>query len=73
MNRSVSRRCSLFALAGVAMAQSPRSDLAPADLDRVKVGQVPPDFDLPSASGGKLSLASLRGKNVVLVFYRGHW
>jgi hypothetical protein len=31
------------------------------------------DFELPSASGGKLRLSSLRGKEVVLVFYRGYW
>ncbi len=55
-------------MAAMAMAQP-----SPSDLDRVKVGQVPPEFDLPSASGGKMTLASLRGKNVVLVFYRGHW
>lgn len=68
MTNSISRRGSLFAMAGMAMAQP-----SPSDLDRVKVGQAPPDFDLPSASGGKMALSSLRGKNVVLVFYRGHW
>ncbi len=49
------------------------AQLGPADLERVQIGQVPPAFDLPSASGGKVSLRSLRGKNVVLVFYRGYW
>ena len=35
---------------------------------------VAPDFQLPSASGETLSLASFAGdKNVVLVFYRGFW
>jgi len=32
-----------------------------------------PDFELPSAAGGTLKLSSLRGKIVVLVFYRGYW
>ncbi len=44
-----------------------------ADLDRVQIGSSAPDFQLPSASGEALRLSSLRGKNVVLVFYRGHW
>jgi cytochrome oxidase Cu insertion factor (SCO1/SenC/PrrC family) len=44
------------------------------DLDRVKVGQPAPDFTLEDSDGTKISLADYRGKkNVVLVFYRGHW
>ena len=43
------------------------------DLNRVAVGSVAPDFELPAASGGKLKLSSFRGKHVVLVFYRGYW
>ena len=46
---------------------------SPSDLDRVAVGAKPPSFDLPSAAGARVSLAGLAGKNVVLVFYRGHW
>lgn len=57
----------LAALAGGQVAP------APTDLNRVAVGTVAPDFELPSASGGNLRLSSLRGKNVVLVFYRGYW
>ena len=70
MSNQISRRSSLLALsaASAAMAQP-----SPSDLDRIQVGQAPPDFDLPSAAGGKVSLRSLRGKNVVLVFYRGYW
>ncbi len=64
----MTRRQSLLAAAAPLLAQSPA-----ADLNRVQVGSAPPPFELPSASGGKLSLASLRGKNVVLVFYRGYW
>jgi cytochrome oxidase Cu insertion factor (SCO1/SenC/PrrC family) len=46
---------------------------APSDLNRVAVGTRPPAFELPSADGQKVSLATLAGKNVVLVFYRGYW
>lgn len=46
----------------------------PTDLDRVKVGAEPPDFTLESLDGRLITLSSYRGqKNVVLVFYRGHW
>ena len=47
--------------------------LSPFDLDRVQVGQTAPDFTLPKPDGDVLTLSSLRDKNVVLVFYRGHW
>ena len=43
------------------------------DLNRVAVGSVAPDFELPSAAGNNLRLSSMRGKVVVLVFYRGYW
>ena len=47
--------------------------LSSSDLDRVQVGQTAPDFTLPKPDGEALTLSSLRDKNVVLVFYRGHW
>ncbi len=47
--------------------------LPPSDLERVQAGQPAPDFTLPKPGGESLTLSSLRGKNVVLVFYRGHW
>ena len=47
--------------------------MSPFDLDRVQVGQTAPDFTLPKSDGEVLTLSSLRDKNVVLVFYRGHW
>ncbi len=49
-------------------------DLPPTELDRVKVGDLAPDFSLLSYSGDVITLSGYRGnKNVVLVFYRGHW
>jgi hypothetical protein len=49
-------------------------DLARQDLERVAVGTVAPDFSLRALSGAVETLSSYRGsKNVVLVFYRGHW
>lgn len=49
-------------------------DLPAEDLTRVAVGGLAPDFALPSFSGDVIRLSDYRGrKNVVLVFYRGHW
>jgi cytochrome oxidase Cu insertion factor (SCO1/SenC/PrrC family) len=40
----------------------------------LRVGERPPDFTLPDASGRPVALADYRGKKpVVLVFYRGYW
>ncbi len=49
-------------------------DLPAEDTGRVKVGEAAPDFTLEAHSGDTLTLSDYRGlKNVVLVFYRGHW
>jgi hypothetical protein len=49
-------------------------DLNALDTGRVRVGAIAPDFKLESLSGDTVSLSQHRGKrNVVLVFYRGHW
>ena len=49
-------------------------DLPPVDLERVKDGDLAPDFSLASYAGSPVTLSDFRGeKNVVLVFYRGHW
>jgi hypothetical protein len=49
-------------------------DLRPTEPHRVKVGDVAPDFTLESHSDGIITLSDYRrDKNVVLVFYRGHW
>jgi peroxiredoxin Q/BCP len=37
--------------------------------DPLPVGSIAPDFTLPDDSGRHVSLTSLRGKNVLLVFY----
>jgi len=50
------------------------ANLAPTDLDRIKVGQPAPDFTLENMDGKQVSLSEFRGKkSVVLVFYRGQW
>ena len=37
------------------------------------LGEQAPDFTLPDESGKLVSLASLRGKPLVVLFYRGFW
>ena len=60
-----------------AFAQLPPKEninLPPTDLERIKIGEPAPDFTLQSHDGKNISLSDYRGKkNVVLVFYRGHW
>jgi cytochrome oxidase Cu insertion factor (SCO1/SenC/PrrC family) len=66
---------------GVGTMQSPPElgpadghDLPPTDLERVTAGAAAPDFTLQALSGDVLTLSDFRGeRNVVLVFYRGHW
>ena len=36
----------------------------------LEVGDKAPDFELNSSKGGKLKLSDLRGKNVLINFYR---
>jgi hypothetical protein len=48
--------------------------LTAADTGRVGVGDEAPDFTLESYAHGVVTLSDYRGsKEVVLVFYRGHW
>lgn len=50
------------------------ADLAPTDLNRIKVGQTAPDFMLEDSSGKPITLSDFRDKRtVILVFYRGYW
>jgi thioredoxin-dependent peroxiredoxin len=39
--------------------------------DPLPIGSKAPDFTLPTEAGKRVKLSSLRGKNVVLVFYPG--
>ncbi len=73
----------ILAIAAVAVVRTmsppplgPRDgeDLPPTEMDRVKVGDVAPDFTLESHSDGVITLSDYqRDKNVILVFYRGFW
>lgn len=48
--------------------------LPPTNLERVQVGYRAPDFTLRTKLGEIVTLSDFRGqKNVILVFYRGHW
>jgi hypothetical protein len=58
----------------VALGPVDGQGLPPTDIERVAVGTVAPDFSLETLAGDTLTLSAFRGlKNVVLVFYRGHW
>lgn len=46
---------------------------SPSDLDRVRVGEPAPVFEALDSDGKSRRLSDFRGKEVVLVFYRGHW
>jgi peroxiredoxin len=49
-------------------------ELPPVDTGRVAVGDTAPDFALESYEGPVVALSDFRGaREVVLVFYRGHW
>lgn len=47
--------------------------LSPYDLNRIVEGKVAPDFRLQDQDGKVHQLSHYRGKDVVLVFYRGWW
>ena len=49
-------------------------DLPATDTGRVAAGDLAPDFTAMSLAGMPVTLSQFRGqKNVVLMFYRGHW
>ena len=49
-------------------------DLPAIDTGRVAVGDIAPDFSVMTYAGTVTTLSDYRDdKNVVLVFYRGHW
>ena len=74
----------LFALCALGLAHSAAQaqtlgpadgrDLPRAELERVGVGDEAPNFTLMDRDGEAVGLSGYRGfKDVVLVFYRGHW
>jgi peroxiredoxin len=40
---------------------------------KIEIGQIAPDFTLPSHLNGDVRLSSLLGKNVVLAFFPQAW
>jgi peroxiredoxin len=40
---------------------------------KLQVGKPPPDFSLQSIDGSEVVLSELRGRGVMLIFYRGYW
>ncbi|MBE0711413.1 MAG: redoxin domain-containing protein [Candidatus Aminicenantes bacterium] len=54
---------------GQATAQAQQAEVRP---NPVVLGQPMPDFTLPVYQGGALTLSSLRGKNVLILFPRGY-
>ena len=50
-----------------------RYRLSPYDLNRIVPGMMAPDFRLQDQDGRVHQLSQYRGRNVVLVIYRGHW
>ena len=82
--RSRTAAAALFALCALGRAHSPAQaqalgpadghDLPRAELERVAVGDEAPNFTLSDYDGEAVELSGYRGvKDVVLVFYRGHW
>ena len=65
---------SALILAVAALAQTPTPTATPAPTpapyDKLKVGDMAPDFTLPDLTGKQVKLSDFRGKhNVVLAFY----
>ena len=62
----------LLAITGSALLPAQAKPIEPANF-----GAMFPDFTLPAVQGGEISLAALKGKNVMIVFPRGrvadHW
>jgi peroxiredoxin len=59
-----------FAILSAALATSLMAQPAAPPKTPLKVGDMAPDFELPSTQGGKVKLSSFRGKkNVVVAFY----
>lgn len=48
-------------------------DLPAMDTGRVAIGDTAPDFTLLDRHGHPVTLSELRGRRIILAFYRGHW
>jgi cytochrome c biogenesis protein CcmG/thiol:disulfide interchange protein DsbE len=48
---------------------TPTTGVAPIDVHKARVGSRAPDFTLPTTDGKTLTLSSLRGRPVVVVFF----
>ena len=60
--------------ADVRLGPTEGRELPASELERVAVGDAAPDFRLESLRRGVVALSDYRGeKDIVLVFYRGHW
>ena len=57
----------LFSILAVAQQVLPSPQIASA------VGKPAPNFTLQDQHGRTVRLASLRGRRVLLIFYRGYW
>jgi cytochrome oxidase Cu insertion factor (SCO1/SenC/PrrC family) len=66
--------CAVFVTAQTKLGPKDETQLPPADLTRINIGDEAPDFTLEDQDGKAVTLSSYRGKkSVVLVFYRGYW
>lgn len=60
----------LAAVAQTTPSPTPTPAPTPAPYDKLKIGDMAPDFTLPDLTGKQVKLSEFRGKNnVVLAFY----
>jgi hypothetical protein len=72
-HRLAGRAVILVAAAIALSAAGARLRAASQPVLRVHVGERAPNFTLPAANGGTMSLSSFAGRNVLLDFYEGYW
>lgn len=60
-------------LAVATLGATPKATAPPYLPLNVHVGEKAPNFTLPSANGGVVSLSQFAGHNVLLDFYEGYW
>ena len=60
-------------LAAATLGATPKATAPPYLPLNVHVGEKAPNFALPSAGGGTVSLSQFAGHNVLLDFYEGYW